>query len=138
MRNRRGGEPLDKPLRSKTYDDYGISKHRYLELKNFCLQYEEKKRKIRYDGSGAINYDGMPHGQNTVNPTEREAIRNVMNQRDCEMIEQAAIETNATLYPYILKSVTTGLPYEWINPPICDKDFYGYRRLFFHYLDLKR
>ena len=136
---REGVVPLDKALRNMSYEDYGISKERYLELKNFCLQYDQKKEKIRYDGSSAIRYDGMPHAQNTGNPTEREAIRNIMNRRDCEMIEQAAMETSAVLYPYILLSVSTGLPYEYLgNVPICDKDFYGYRRLFFHHLDLKR
>lgn len=130
---------MDKPLRNMTYEDYGISKFRYLELKNFCLQYDEKKSKIRYDGAGAINYDGMPHAQNIGNPVEREALRNITNQRDCETIEQAAMETSAVLYQYILLSVSTGLPYEYLGDvPICRKDFYGYRRLFFHYLDVRR
>lgn len=129
----------DKPLRNMSYEDYGISKHRYLELKNFCLQYNEKKRKIRYAGSKAISYDGMPHSSNVGRPVEQEAIRNIMNQRDCELIEQAVIEASPELYSYILLNVTEGVPYEWLGDvPICDKDFYAYRRLFFHYLDLKR
>lgn len=129
----------DKSLRNMRYEDYGISKHRYLELKNFCLQYDEKKRKVRYNGSKAISYDGMPHAQNVGNPVETEAIRNIMNQRDCEIIEQAAIEASPQLYPYILMNVTKGIAYEYLgNVPICKKDFYGYRRLFFCCLDLKR
>lgn len=58
------------------------------------------------------------------------------------MIEEAAIRTNPIIYRYLLKSVTMGLSYEEIEYdrkygriPMCRSDFYGYRRLFFHYLD---
>ena len=44
---RRGEIPLEKKkrLRDMTWDDYGISRHRYQELKAFCLQYYEKRGK---------------------------------------------------------------------------------------------
>ena len=74
-----------KRLREMTWDDYGISKHRYDELKSFCLQYDEKKSKISRD-VGSMNYDGMPKGNYKGNPLESKAIRNVMYQKDCEMI----------------------------------------------------
>lgn len=129
----------DKPLRNTSYEDYGISKYRYLELKNFCRQYDDKKRRIRYDGSRAISYDGMPHSTNVGRPVEQEAIRNIMNQRDCELIEQAVIEASPELYQYILLNVTEGIPYRMLGDvPIGECDFYGYRRLFFYYLDQKR
>ena len=74
---------------------------------------------------------------------ESQAIRNVMYQKDCEMIEQAAIATSEELYPYILKSVTNDLSYQFIEYdkklgriPVGKTEFYGYRRLFYHYLDL--
>ena len=50
---------LEKRLRDMTWDDYGISKNRYKELKAFCLQYDEKKSKIKY-GISAVRYDGQP------------------------------------------------------------------------------
>ena len=131
-----------KRLRNLTWDDYGISKHRYDELKSFCLQYDEKKSKISRD-MGSINYDGMPKGNFKGNPLENKAIRNVMYQKDCEMIEQAALAASAELYQYILKSVTNDLSYRFIEYdenlgriPVGINEFYGYRRLFYHYLDM--
>lgn len=138
-----GVRPLErKRLRNMTWDDYGISKNRYTELKAFCLQYDEKKSKITR-GINNVNYDGMPKGNYPSNLMESQAIRNVMYQKDCEMIEQAAIATSEELYPYILKSVTNDLSYQFIEYdkklgriPVGKTEFYGYRRLFYHYLDL--
>ena len=132
---------MKKRLREMTWDDYGISKYRYEELKAFCLQYEEKKAKISYGLKGVIQ-DGQPHGNSTGNPTEAAAIRNSAYKKDCEMIEQAAIAASAEIYPYIIKSVTNNLAYEYIESdeqigriPVGKTDFYAHRKLFYHYLD---
>ena len=77
-----------KRLRNMTWDDYGISKHRYQELKAFCLQYEEKKNKIRY-GLSAVQYDGQPKAHNPGSQVENQAMQNAIYQRDCGMIEKA-------------------------------------------------
>lgn len=131
-----------KRLRNMTWDDYGISKHRYDELKAFCLQYDEKKSKINR-GINAVANDGMPKGNFKKNTLEMNAIRNVIYQRDCEMIEQAAVAASSEIYPYIIKSVTNDLSFPFIEYdeklgriPIGKTEFYGYRRLFYHYLDL--
>lgn len=130
-----------KRIRDMTWEDYGISKNRYDELRAFCLQYEEKKSKISR-GIGSMNYDGMPKGNYKGNPLESKAIRNVMYQKDCEMIEQAAIAASSEIYPYIIKSVTNDLSYRFIEYdeklgriPVGINEFYGYRRLFYYYLD---
>lgn len=134
-----------KRIREYSWDDYGISTFRYRELKNFCLQYDEKKSKIRY-GLNAVVNDGMPKGSCMGNPTERIALENAENEKDCRMIEEAAVAANPGIWKYILKSVTNDLPYEWIEYdeeqgriPVCRTDFYGYRRLFFknlHFLKI--
>ena len=134
--------PLGKKrLRDMTWDDYGISKHRYQELKAFCLQYEEKKNKIQY-GLSSVQNDGAPAGGGVGRPTERQAIDNEQYKRDCLMIEEAAVRANPGIWKYILKSVTLGLPYEFIEYdseqgriPAGRTEFYAYRRLFFHVLD---
>lgn len=132
---------MQKRLRDMTWEDYGISKNRYAELKAFCLQYEEKKSKINR-GVGAMNYDGMPNSNYKENSLETKAIRNVMYQEDCEMIEQAAIATSAEIYQYIIKSVTNDLSYRFIEYdeklgriPVGKTEFYAMRRLFYYYLD---
>lgn len=130
-----------KRIRNMTWDDYGISRHRYQELKAFCLQYDEKKSKISRSLS-AVNYDGMPRAEGSGNGLEGQAIRNVILIKDIEMIEQAAIAANADLYPYIIKSVANDLSYPFVEYdedlgriPVGINEFYGYRRLFYHFLD---
>lgn len=129
-----------KRLRDMTWDDYGISKHRYQELKAFCLQYEEKKNKIRY-GLSAVQSDGQPRAHNTGSQVENQAIENVNYQKDCAMIEEAAVRANPEIYRFIIKSVTLGLAYEYIEYdqidgriPVGKTDFYAYRKLFYYYL----
>lgn len=131
-----------KRLRDVTWDDYEISRNRYAELKAFCLQYDEKKSKISRGIKGGLN-DGMPRSNYKANTLETDAIRNVTCQKDCEMIDQAAMAASPEIYPYILKSVTNDLSYPFIEYdeklgriPIGRTEFYGYRRLFYHYLDL--
>lgn len=133
---------MDRATRNKTWEDYGISVHRYHELKAFCLQYDEKKSKIKRGISSRSN-DGMPKSNYRLNQLENMAIRNAMYQKDCEMIEQAAVATSLEIYPYILKSVTNDLSYPFIEYdeelgriPVGQNDFYAYRKLFYHYLDL--
>lgn len=132
---------MAKRLRDMTWEDYGISKNRYAELKAFCLQYDEKKSKINR-GIRSMSYDGMPKSNYKENYLETKAIRNVMYQKDCENIEKAAVEASATIYPYIIKSVTNDLPYRFIEYdeklgriPVGKTEFYAIRRLFYHYLD---
>ena len=131
-----------KRLRDMTWDDYGISRNRYKELQAFCLQYDEKKSKINR-GINAVANDGMPKGNFKKNTLEMNAIRNVIYQRDCEMIERAAVAASSEIYPYIIKSVTNDLSFPYIEYdeklgriPVGKTEFYGYRRLFYHYLDL--
>ena len=133
-----------KRLRDMTWDDYGISKYRDQELKAFCLQYDEKKSKINY-GLTAMQYGGASSGTDNNSQTERQAIHNNQYSKDCMMIEKAAILANPSIWKYIIKSVTQGLPYEFIEYDdelgritVGKTDFYAYRRLFYSFLnDLK-
>lgn len=129
-----------KRIRDYTWEDYGISRHRYKELQAFCLQYDEKKSKIRYGLSAIVN-EGLPKGNQVGHPTERMALENEQYRKDCYLIEEAAIKANSTIYRSIIKSVTQDLSYEFIEYdeysgkiPYGKTDFYGYRRLFFFYL----
>ena len=132
---------MQKRLRDMTWEDYGISKNRYAELKAFCLQYEEKKSKIKY-GISAVQYDGQPKAHNAGSQTERQAMDNVIYTKDCAMIEEAAIRANPEIWRYIVKSVTRGLSYEFVEYdneqgkiPMCRRDFYGTRKKFYAILN---
>jgi hypothetical protein len=129
-------------MRDMSWEDYGISKNRYRELKAFCLQYEEKKTKIHY-GLPSTRNDGMPGGSlSTRSPVEQQAIDNAMYMQDIRMIEEAAVRTDPTLWQYILKSVTQDLKYEFIqydkelgHIPVSRNEFYGLRRKFYYNLN---
>lgn len=132
-----------KRLRNMTWDDYGISKYRYRELKNFCLQYPEKKEQISY---GLTSHEPAEvHSGRISRPTENQAISNSPYIQDCLMIEQAAAAASREIAPWILVSVTEDLNYEELEYypelgriPINRFDFYGVRRLFYSILDKKR
>lgn len=118
-----------KRLRDMTWDDYGISKNRYKELKAFCLQYDEKRKSIQR-GAANLHY------------ADQYAARNAIYIRDCRMIEEAAVKADPNIWEYMLRNVTQGLSYEHIEYDgalrkisICRKDFYGTRKLFFSILD---
>ncbi len=126
-------------------DEYGISKYAYEELKAFCLQYPEKKRKIGdlHNPLRAMNYDGMPHGSGVGEPTARAAELAAILSHDCEMIEQAAIEADSAIYQEILKNVTRhGVGYWQLRCvdeiPCSKKYFYKQRRKFFYILACKK
>lgn len=133
-----------KRLRDMTWDDYGISKNRYKELKAFCLQYDEKKSRIQYGmkKSPAAGEGALPGGGAAGSPVERQAIENEAHARDCRMVEEAAIRANPGIWKQLLKSVTQDLPYEYVEYDeesrrimVGKTDFYAYRRLFYYYLD---
>ena len=132
-----------KRLREMTWKDYGISKYRYRELKNFCLQYQEKKEQISY---GLTSHEPAEvHSGRISRPTENQAISNSPYIQDCLMIERAAAAASREIAPWILVSVTEDLNYEELeyHPelgriPINRFDFYGVRRLFYSILDKKR
>lgn len=133
-----------KRLRDMTWEDYGISKYRYRELKAFCLQYHEKLKELSYGLTSAGDDVNIRSGK-IGRPTESQAIRNARYSKDTGMIEQAAIAASAEIYPWILASVTEDFSYDELEGhtklgriPVCKKDFYGIRRKFYAVLDQKR
>lgn len=125
--------------RDMKLSDYNISRAKYNELKYFCMQYGEKKQKIQNAyGLKAVENDGMPRGNQTGNPVAQEAIRNVMLQNEVTLIEETAREAAPTIYQWLLKNVTEGIPYEWLDVPSGRRQFYEDRRYFFYLLAQKR
>jgi len=133
-----------KDMRGKSYDDYGISVYRYKELKNFCLQYREKKDAVERGLTSHQDLaDRVPSGSmRTGSVVESQAIRNVVNHADCLLIEAAAMRTDPKLARWIVHSVSTDDSYaEMIGKddtgpcPVGSTDFYAARRLFYAVLD---
>ncbi len=120
-------------------EKYEISKYRYRELKNFCLQYNEKKQQLAaLRGLGAVIYNNEPHGSGISNPTAAKAERAQQLARDIDLIEQTVMEVDSVNYDSLLANVTaTNLPYEYLSPACGRRQFYQNRRKFFFLLDKK-
>lgn len=114
---------------------YYISKHRYYELKHFCLQYPEWVEKYK----SAIRYPqgiGNTESQEWNDPTGRSVVAMDIWRTKIKKVEDAAFKTDEVLGRYILKAVTEDLSFTALkmlyNIP-CGKDMYYelYRKFFY-------
>ena len=120
-------------------DEYDISKFRYRELLNFCMQYEEKKNKVKeFCHISAVKYSGMPKGNKIGDPTADKADLLLRLKADIELIEQTAIEADGEIYSELLDNITKGVSYLHLDVPYSRASFYRKRKKFFYLLSLKR
>ena len=115
---------------------YYISKHRYYELKHFCLQYPEWKYQM-------VTLGGVMRNANLIDdPTGETATRLADLKSKIALIRKLAMESDKDLASYIFKAVTEERTYEnlktFFDIP-CSRDMYydRYRR-FFWLLDKER
>lgn len=123
-------------------NQYYISRHRYYELKHFCLQYPDFKR--IYNSI----CDDIPGGivkvktDDVVSKDDRKMATRQRYLDQMLLIEECSQLTDPVLGTYILKGTTQGLSYTYLrmhdNIP-CGKDmYYDLYRKFFYILDLKK
>ena len=121
-----------------TNNKYYIDKHRYYELKHFCLQYLSWKRTYRALEELYINtsaFERVPGGDNVIDLTAKHAIKKAQYSERINLIEKTAMDADEDLYIYILKAVTEGLSYTYLRTKMgipCGRDMYydRYRRFF--------
>lgn len=130
--------PDVRPINKKKYE---ISKHRFLELYHYCMQYGEwidELNGMTDTVKGIANTEGTRGSGGVGSPTEQLAIRRVKLQEKCEIIEQTAIEADPELYPYIIEGVTTEYAtYNYLKMSKgipCGKTVYYDRRRRFYWL----
>lgn len=134
-----------KPELSKK-NKYWIERHRFYELKHFCLQYPIWKKMLSsIDGlsgqSGSLAYifnnTSLP-----ADPTATRAELRTYFMDRIQMVEQTAWNTDFVIAPYILKGVTEGISYDLIRAnedvPCCKDIYYELYRRFFWLLDKVR
>lgn len=121
-----------------------IPKHRYYELKHFCLQYPDwKKALVLLDGWNTEPRDipGIIKGRPPESPTERQAIARLYYSGQIAIVDRCIDELDPTLAPFILKGVTEGLGFEKLQAqgcPCCREMYYEYYRYFFWLLSKER
>lgn len=122
---------------------YWIEKHRYYELKHFCLQYPIWKKAIAaLSGLSKLPIDAVIFTGSFSDPTAKCAEARRFYSERMELIEKAAEETDAELGYYILKAVTLGISYDILrareNVPCCKDVYYKLYRRFFWILNQTR
>ena len=117
---------------------YYIDKHRYYELKHFCLQYGEWK-KAYADCNESIIYASNIERESSSNVpsdiTAKYAIKRAYYAGRIKIVEKAAMEADEFLYPFIIKGVTEGLSFTYLQNTLsmpCSRDTYynRYRKFF--------
>ena len=115
---------------------YWIDKHRYYELKHFCLQYPYWKETYSMDIDPKVSsFERMPSTNAPSDPTAKYAMLKAQYAERIEMVEEAAKTADKDLHKYILKAITEGLSYTHMKTRMdipCGKDMYydRYRRFF--------
>lgn len=124
-------------------NEYYISKYRYLELKYFCLQYDDWKKE--YDSTlyfSSQNFPGVKIRNTFSDSTGNIAVRRSYLAEKLKLVEQTAIETDEELFPYLILSVTKGLTYNELylmrNMPCGRTRYYKLYRKFFYLLSQKK
>lgn len=122
---------------------YWIPKHRYYELRHFCLQYNDWR--AAYNAISCISVLDLTHLLNRSgysDPVAKTAEARIFYKDRIDMVERIAKESDPTLSAYILKGVTEELSYDVIRArmdiPCCREVYYEAYRRFFWLLDKAR
>lgn len=126
-----------------TKSKYWIPKHRYYELRHFCLQYPEWKRLYFRLDSKIVNFPGGVITEKRLKrPVEDLGIMREELDKNMKLIERVCKEADGTLWPYIFRAVTEGMSYTTLSMRYsmpCGKDmFYDRYRKFFWLLSGER
>lgn len=129
------GETVRAELSKK--NKYWIDKNRYYELKYFCLQYPLWRKAYELlDGLQLCSYDLVYVSNSDLSDVTGKCVeeRSLYFER-MKTVEQAAIEADPYLASYILKAVTEGYSYNYLQTQLnipCGRDMYydRYRRFF--------
>lgn len=111
---------------------YYISKHRYYELKHFCLQYPEWKVKYNelLQEVGPIGFDC-----HEFDPVGNLATCMAYYSKMMTVVKEVAYETDDEIGNYIFKAVTEDLSFTYLSTVLeipCGRDMYydRYRKFF--------
>lgn len=127
----------------KPITDSGIvylNKHRYLELKHFCMQYPEWVRiynTLTTGTPGSVAIDRMIFKTGIPSdPTAARAIAAQFYRDRIDLVKGVARDACGDMWSYILEAATTGKQYEQTDEKV--KEFDDNFRKFFSLLHLRR
>lgn len=123
---------------------YWIEKHRYYELKHFCLQYPIWKKKLNELIFIKCKAEKSITEKNAVkqDPTADCAETMIFYNDRIALVENIAKEAADDLSEYLLKGITEGVSYDNLktisNIPCCRDKYYELYRRFFYILNIER
>lgn len=127
-----------KPELSKK-NRYWISRHRYYELKHFCLQYREWKTmylSLSEPYHTSVGFSGNPKESiEWSDSTAATVMKREYYLTRMKLVEETAKMADPTIAEYLFKGVTTDVGYTYLKNVMdipCGKDMYydRYRRFF--------
>ena len=118
-------------------NQFYISKHRYLELKHFCLQYPEWVEELReIDGMVGRGGGEIKGDRQASDPTAYAAMRRMILQKNIDLVRRAVQETDSSLFYWLFLAVTEERSYTYLREvkgiPCCREVFYKKYREFFY------
>jgi len=120
---------------------YYLTKHRTLELKHFCQQYEDWKQEyVKLTVLRSYGY-GEVKGGDVSDNTSKIAIRAAKLDQNMTMVKKCCKEAGGDIWEWLFMGVTNGLSYTTLAARgiPCGKDYYYERyRKFFWLLDKER
>ena len=128
---------------------YYIDKRTFYHTYYFALGYNEwKEQYASMIGSAmkAIDYNGMPHGNETGDPTARIGMRTYAIKTRIDAIESIAVTAGQDLWQYLLYGVThEKVTFEYLHSERCPigkipcerTKYYQMRRVFYYLLSKK-
>ena len=124
-----------------TKNKYWIPQHRYLELKNFCLQYPEWKQTLASLDPLKSHLEKHPSG-NIADITYNLAVSRMNLNSKISLIEECAALSDPTIASWLVQGITHNYSYEYLKYQLglpAGRDYYYDRyRKFFWILDQKR
>ena len=108
----------EKPELSKKSPFY-ITKYRYYELKNFCLQYPDWKKALeQVNGweSNSHEISGIIRGCLPESSTERQAIIRAYYSMHIDIVDRCVAKLEPAIAPYVLRGVTEEVCYATYCP----------------------
>ena len=117
---------------------YWIDRHRYYELKHFCLQYPIWYKKYQ-STNGMISLPATDtifvESSEVSDPTSKAAIEKAFYAERIRMIHRAAFDADSQLFTFIIRAVTEDLSFTFLKTRLdipCSRDTYydRYRKFF--------
>lgn len=120
---------------------YWIEKHRYYELKHFCMQYPDWVKKCSALDGLSSKPDMLIFSKNRPfgTPTEECVMRRDRYLQKIDLLTRVSKLTDPVIGEYVLHGIIEGISYDILkarlNIPCCRDTYYELYRKFFWILD---